>query len=752
MRARPFSIILCLLLPWAAFPQDGLLRQADRLYADYSYHEAIELYEQAFRKDASSIEHARRLADCYWTLRDAANAERWYAVVAASSEATGEDMYRYAELLRTSGQYADSDIWLKRFGKLAPDDSRARLKENSVEQVAAIMEKEGISHKVDPVNINGAYSEIAPFIKDRTLYFASNRPEKLSVKHVHSLNGMPFLDLFQGRVDKDGNVENVVPMADGINTSFHESNAIISADGRELYFTRNNVNAGRSVTSKDGVNNLQIIVRERTAEGWGRERPFAYNNPAYSVGHPAMTPDGRRLYFATDKPGGLGGKDIWYCDREGLGTPWSEPVNAGPEVNTEGDELFPFVHGNTLFFASDGHLGLGGLDLFQSAIRGNGHGISENVGAPVNSAADDFGLCLDEQGGLGMFSSDRGGALGAENLYFFHMHSKPEEKRKWAGRVLDIADGKPVPFLPVRLLNRERKEIARTTTSEQGTYEVQAPSEAASVSISVSGGPQAELEYDEITIAPYSDTELPDIYLNSVMDLPVNAIIRDAATDEWLAGVDVSIRNKHTGTLLFTGTTDAMGITRGQIPYQRYGDDVSYEVKFTKPGYLSRTVDVDFRVLMFLEQALMGPEGTSLSPVTTGLDMAKAMNLRPIYFDYREAKIRPDAAIELDQVAEMMLTNPSLTIDLRSHTDSRASTAYNDALSQRRAESSRQYLIGKGISQGRITCKGYGERQLVNRCADGVECSEEEHQMNRRTEFIITSCTGCTPSTAAGRP
>jgi outer membrane protein OmpA-like peptidoglycan-associated protein len=361
-------------------------------------------------------------------------------------------------------------------------------------------------------------------------------------------------------------------------------------------------------------------------------------------------------------------------------------------------------------------------------------------------------MCLDEQGDLGMFSSDRDGELGAENLYSFHMHSKPEEKRKWAGRVLDVADGKPVPYLPVRLLNPERKELARTTTNEQGAYELQAPSQAASISIDVPGGPQAELDYDEITIAPFSDTQLPDIYLNSVMDLPVNAIIRDAATDDWLAGVDVSVRDKHTGQLLFTGTTDTLGITKGQIPYQRYGDDVSYEVKFTRPGYLSRTVDADFRVLMFLEQALTGPEGTSLSPVGTGLDMAKAMNLRPIYFDYREAKIRTDAAHELDQVAEMMLMNPSITIDLRSHTDSRASTEYNDALSQRRAESSRQYLIGKGIGQGRITCKGYGERQLVNRCADGVECSEEEHQMNRRTEFIITSCTGCTPSAGAGRP
>jgi outer membrane protein OmpA-like peptidoglycan-associated protein len=146
---------------------------------------------------------------------------------------------------------------------------------------------------------------------------------------------------------------------------------------------------------------------------------------------------------------------------------------------------------------------------------------------------------------------------------------------------------------------------------------------------------------------------------------------------------------------------------------------------------------------MFLEQALTGPEGTSLSPVTSGIDMAKAMNLRPIYFDFREHKIRSDAAGELDLVAQVMRLDPSIRIDLRSHTDSRASTEYNDALSQRRANSTRQYLIEQGIGGDRISAKGYGERQLINACVEGMECSEEDHQLNRRTEFIITGCKDC---------
>jgi hypothetical protein len=236
---------------------------------------------------------------------------------------------------------------------------------------------------------------------------------------------------------------------------------------------------------------------------------------------------------------------------------------------------------------------------------------------------------------------------------------------------------------------------------------------------------------------------VPDLFINSVMDLPVNAILKDAATDEWLEGVNVTVRDVRDGTLLFTGYTNEMGITQGQVPDRRYGDDLNLEVTFTKPGYLSKSMLIDFRVLMFLEQALVGPDGTSLSPISAGIDMAEAMNLRPIYFDFRDHRIRSDAAGELDLVAQVLRLDPSIRIELRSHTDSRASTEYNDALSERRAQSTRQYLVEQGISADRIVAKGFGERQLVNACTDGAECSEEEHQMNRRTEFIITGCKDC---------
>jgi outer membrane protein OmpA-like peptidoglycan-associated protein len=744
MRSIPTSLILffLFLVPGLLRGQDALLSRAEKSYRNFSYAKAIETYELAFRKDASSIAHARQLADSYWNLRDTRNAERWYAVVASSSQAIPEDLYRYAELLRVSGQFEDSDLWMRRYARMVPADSRVVLKENAVEKIGQLLDGQGLTHKVIPVQFNSSHADIAPFVHRNTIMFASSRTDQFTSRHVHSWNDQPFLNLFSGKLDGEGNVTDIKPMTDGLNTQYHESNVIISNDGSELYFTRNNYSDGRKILSEDGVNNLQIYLRRYLPEGWSKEVAFPYNSPSYSVGHPALSKDGSRLFFTSDMPGGIGGKDLYMCIRNERGG-WGEPQNLGLEINTEGDEMFPYVYENTLYFSSDGHLGLGGLDIFRCAMRPKGFGVVENVNAPVNSTADDFGICLNGTGEIGFFTSDRDGALGAENIFMFRMNSRPDEQRKMAGRVMDVADARPIPFLEVRLLDMDRREIARTITTATGHYEFKTPNVPAMVSARIAGGAHAELRPEEMEISHFADTELPDLYMNSVMDLPVNAILRDGNTNEWLEGVEVTVKDATDGSILFWGTTNEMGITQGQIPNRRFGDEMTIEVTFSKNGYFPKTIVDDFRILAFLDQALTGPEGTAMSPMSAGVDMAKAMNLRPIYFDYREHAIRADAALELDRVVEVMRKDALIRIDLRSHTDSRASTEYNDLLSQRRAESTRGYLIKQGIHPGRIIAKGYGERQPVNQCSEGVECSEEAHQMNRRTEFIILSCSSC---------
>lgn len=731
--------------------QEAVLKLGDRHFEDLSFVEAIAHYERAFHQAEPDLDHLRRMAQCHWNLRDSKGSEQWYGRVCTSLEADAEDVYRYAEALRANGKHLESDHVLERFAKLAPQDSRAERKANAHDRLAVMLDEPGIAQKVVPVGFNSEKSDMAPFIRGNTLLFASARAPEYTARRHHTWDDQPFLDLYTATVDPSGNVRDVHTLRDQVNSRYHESNAVISPDGMELYFTRNNFHAGHSTLGENGFNNLQIFVRQREGEGWSREKAFVHNHADRSVGHPALGPDGNTLYFTSDMPGGRGGKDIYKCERSNGGA-WGEPVNLGTTVNTEGDEMFPYVaRDGRFYFASDGHLGLGGLDLFRCEIGPNGFTEPQNLNAPVNSPSDDLGLCLDVTGTRGYLTSDRPGGAGGDDIYTFVVEEGPARTKEvvklflmWRGRVVDADDATPVAHLPIRLLDEQRQELARTVTGSDGTYEFAAPEIPAIVEASIEGAGTVELPVDESVLLALEDVQLPDIKIQSLKDLPVKALVRDGMSNAPLAGVAITVTEKSTGKRLYTGTTDENGSATGVVPGRRFGENADLEVTFERDGYITKTVAADFRVLGFLEQSLSGPEGEELSPVMVGIDIGKAMNLRPIYFDYRSDKIRTDAAGELDLVAQVMRLNPTIRIDLRSHTDSRASAAYNDELSRKRAASTRAYLIGEGIDAERIAAHGYGERELVNHCTDGVECSEADHQMNRRTEFIITAVDGMT--------
>src|SRR5690606_2556561 len=232
------TLLLILLLGHDLAAQKGLLRRGDRSYEALSYTEAIGLYELAFARGAQSVDHARRLADCHWNLRDLKTAGLWYASIVHAGQAGAEDLYRYAEILRMEGKWAESDKYMVEFQKLAPNDSRGWRKAGSAEKLALLLDERALSHKVDTVPFNSDRTDMAPFIQGNEIYFASARmPEYLAQKH-HTFNDQPFLNLYTGSVDDEGAVSSIKPVRGGVNTGYHESNAVISPDGQELYFTR----------------------------------------------------------------------------------------------------------------------------------------------------------------------------------------------------------------------------------------------------------------------------------------------------------------------------------------------------------------------------------------------------------------------------------------------------------------------------------------------------------------------------------
>jgi len=397
----------------------------------------------------------------------------------------------------------------------------------------------------------------------------------------------------------------------------------------------------RKPMTDEYINRLEIFSAKRDGSNWTDVKPFEYNKVSeYSVGHPALSPDGQILYFVSDKPGGQGQTDIYYTERQPDGS-WGQPMNAGPTINTVGKEMFPaFDNAGNLYFSSDTHLGFGGLDVFRTRGSRSTWAKPENMRAPLNSPRDDFGMTfmLNSQGEqVGYFSSNRESNNGTDDIYSFKLLSNA--------------------VLLVTTLERVQTPGKRSVTQP-----------------------------------------LPDVRLS---------LARQGASDSIFAFSDANGEYSY-------------GVMKGR----------TYELAGSKLGYLTQTATVQI-------------DTTSLADTTrvTLIFDKSAINttiaMENIYYDLDKWNIRPDAATELDKLVRVLQANPSIKIELASHTDSREGHGYNQLLSERRAQSAVEYLVKQGIPRNRLTWRGYGETRLVNGCADGVECTEQQHQMNRRTEFTI---------------
>ncbi len=955
MMKRSFHLLAALALAaftTSTYGQEAMLRKADRLYVQYGFAQAITAYERAFELGADDLGAARRLADSYRRVRDLGSSEKWYALIVGAETADPSDLYNYADALRVNGKYAQADSVMSAFAKHAPTDGRANAQANSAGQYGLLLVDPLFEGKLTPVTINSEAMDMGPSLLNGRLVFASTRVVEASVRLKYAWDDKPFLNLY---IEDEGKVR---LLKGSVNTRYHESNATFNAEGTEMYFTRNSFLDGKSEEGEDGFNNLHIYTSRLVNGVWAEEQAFPFNNASWSTGHPALSADGKTLYFASNRPGGIGGVDIW-CTTRDLSGQWGEPRNMGATINTEGDELFPCTHGaNVLFFASDGRAGLGGSDVYLSWIFGGVPQAPVNLGAPVNSRADDMGFALMADNVTGYFSSDRNGGAGDADIYRVELDSpferhvrvtgkvvdketqkplasipvriiRPDrsiaaeqltradggysfvvppkamtisagipgageqelpmdehillvaeeevsmpdivlssilevpvslrvldrstglpvpgvyvhlldstgtrqpiavgtdaygmaagslgpvrlgervalvltlthpngpsatmgfhidvddlneqhlERRLdmgrfvaiaviepmkshytlldtaaddtegvvWAGRVLDEDDRLPVARVPITLLDIRGKEIMRTVTDLQGRYQLRTGQVPYSVQASLPGGDQAFVE----DISPFGDANLHDIVLKSVMDLPVNAMLTDAISGASLEGVQVMIRDKRDGRELFTGTTNSFGACMGEIADRRFGSEQVLEVSFSKPGYVPASVTVDFSVLAFMEQSLGGPDGFRMVPSLLGEDIGQALKMRPILFDYNSAEIRTDAEGELDLVAQVLRLDSSITLDLRSHTDSRGGASFNQFLSVRRAQSTKAYLVSQGIAERRLRAVGMGERQPVNKCVDGIGCSESEHFANRRTEFLVTQAGTPTAMSSPGK-
>lgn len=630
-------------LAFNSYAQSNGEKKGDKQYAKYAYIDATKTYERIANKGYKSADMFLKLGNAYYFNADLANAAKWYGeFFAMNVEAQPEIYYRYAQSLKSTGDYKKADEMMLQFNNVSSEDLRGKIFKSKQDYMDEIKANSG-RYEIGDAGINSAYSDYGSSYSGNKLVFTSSRDTGSFSQKKHKWTNQYFTNMYSAETNAEGNLDAPEKFAKNINSKFHEATPVFTKDGNTMYFTRNNFNDGKKGKDANKITLLKIYKATLIENRWEKATELSFNSDSYSVAHPVLSPDEKTMYFASDMPGTKGQSDLWKVSINGDGS-FGTPVNLGDTINTEGKETFPMITDeNELYFATDGHPGLGGLDIFMSRMNPDGTFQAPiNVGAPANSPQDDFAYLIDTKTRKGFLSSNREGGQGFDDIYKFLETRKLICEQELSGIVTDLETGEILPNTKVTLSDEKFVMIKEVMSDDKGFYD-------------------------------FGLVECGKIYY-------VKAEKEQYDTKEQRITISKT-----------TGKTD--------LPIQ-------------------------------LER--------SVKPVTVGDDLAKAFGIKIIYFDLDKWNIRPDAALELEKILDVMKQYPEMKIDVRSHTDCRASNKYNDKLSDRRAKSTMAWLMKNGVEETRLTGKGYGETQLINKCADGVKCSEEEHQANRRSEFIIT--------------
>ena len=621
--------------------------KGNKEYAKYAYIDAIKTYERIYKKGYKSPDMLLKIGNCYYFNAELEKANKWYTeLYATSPDQEPEFYYRFAQTLKTVKENDKADAMSAKFLEKSGNDSRAKILSQNSDYLTEIKKNSGRYKIENAGNVNTKYSDYGTAYMGTKVVFSSARDTGNFSKRIHTWTGQYFTNLYDSPIAEDGSLGGVGKFGKKINSKFHEDTPAFTKDGKTVYFTRNNYLDGRGFDDSK-VTLLKIYKATIDKDGqWNNITPLPFNSDSYQTAHPALSPDEKTLYFASDMPGTHGQSDIFRVKLNDDGS-FGNTENLGDDINTAGRETFPFISDdNELYFASDGQPGIGGLDIFITRLPKDGSlNFKEvlNVGEEANSIKDDFAFIINFKTKKGFLSSNRDGGAGSDDIYKF-VETKPIWCEQILNGVVTDEDTKAVlPNTKLQLFDDNFNKIKETTSDAAGKYE-------------------------------FTEVECGKKYY-------VRASLEDYTTKE----VSVIIKKE-------SGKTE-----------------LNIELK---------------------------AEGCK---VKIGDDLANCFKINIIYFDLDKWNIRPDAAIDLAKLLDVLEQNPSMKINIRSHTDSRASDKYNDVLSKNRAKSTKDWLVKNGISADRLTSEGLGEKELVNKCADGVECTEAEHQLNRRSEFIITA-------------
>ena len=637
MKTKLFIIVFAICSS-ASFAQ---LKLANKFFKNYNYDKAIELYQELYNDGDDSMEVLTKLGDAYYNNSKTEESAKWYglAIEKYQRKIDPEYIFKYIQSLVSIKNYTEAEKWaaeLKDIQSQNPEANKFIDDNFDIYKISEQVDDKRIV-KLNNVDFNTELSDFGAFVKDDIFYFASSRDKTAK---VYDWNNEPFLDIYQ--IDINRNKENLTftgtRKLDGkrINSLYHESSVAITNDGKTMYFTRDNLTKkDRLDYDNKGTTHLELFKATWDEENmtWDDLELLPFNLEVYSTAHPALSPDNKKLYFASDRPGGFGESDLYVVDINDDGS-YSEPKNLGDNVNTAGRDTFPFIaKDNTLYYSSDGFVNFGLLDIFKSDYLNNQDAKSVNIGEPFNSSFDDFAYNFDTETEEGYLSSNREGGKGSDDIYTFNTYLC---QQSITGTVTNELTGEPIAGADVKLIDDSGKVLIEIETAEDGKYNF------------------TELLCEKT----------------------------------------------------YTITTDKPD----------YRDEAQKIVNTSDQNNKVNIADLELYPLIQENQIV----------------------INPIFFDFDKWNIRTDAQYELENIVDVMKEHPTMVIKIESHTDSRGGDRYNMRLSDRRAKSTRDYIISRGIEANRIeSAIGYGESQLLNNCKNGVKCTEEQHQLNRRSYFYI---------------
>ena len=616
------------------------------------------------------------------------------------------------------------------------------------------------------VNTEGL--EFCPAVYENGLVFVSrykNGP-------IDPKTGQTFFELFYAELDPNGMPGKPESFSTELNSAYHEGPVSFSPSGDRIFFTRTNSRNGVRRSDAKGRSVEKIYEARRGPFDWEDVQELPFGSDEYRSVHPSISADESKLFFASDRPGGYGGMDLFFVEWEN--GKWSEPINLGPDVNTSGNEVFPFFHqSGTLFFSSDGHHGAGrkDLDLYMIDMSGRKWGDVYNLGSPFNSQEDDLGLVILPDGHSGYFSSARRGGFGKDDVYMFKAPGglqgiQPSAVLNGVVNVTDKTSSRRMAGASIRMFELNKDGLIE----DEDAYDLElVPNEEVEGEMIMKlirksdedlGSPLAVTDRNgEAVVALDEDKDYlllvskPDYFTQELR----------FHTDELGPDQPLDFLMEPTNCIMLTGTvrSDRFQIAIPNVALQltnlcdnsvtTYRSNIGgeyeiclpigcdYVLEGVKPGYESgatRVTTVRLRGSRSLE-ADLNIHPTSDAILREPIKEGTIIVLENIYYDFNKSAIRKGAAQDLDALSQLMNLYPSMQIELGSHTDSRGTDEYNLDLSLRRAQSAKEFLIQRGVAANRIRTVGYGEARLRNHCADGIECTDSEHLLNRRTEVKV---------------